>query len=217
MLKKRLLLLLLMIVCLSSGLLGQVNKNNNKIHEREFNIEVGFGYNQIFWSGNQQSINRMAFPTTPTARFAIIEKHTRQVKFTFFSSFNQLGGKSKNETGDFYDEFSLYTIDAGCIVTYGTFATRLGIGIKHNWHLEAKAIEYNYFDKYELVKISDADGFINKRSFDVGFRLEKILLNHIVLSFETWFGITNMAHDFVQKTIHIKQNHFRLLLGYKFY
>jgi hypothetical protein len=49
---------------------------------------------------------------------------------------------------------------------------------------------------------------------DAGIRLEYLSLTGMSLGTEGWFGISDLGKD--EYSIFVKQNHFRILVGYRF-
>lgn len=199
---------------------------------QRFGIEIGGGYNQLFWeatdfNGNKVDANRTSFSIMPAARLSYNHNIFKRLNLYSFLGYNEFGGHSKLDNSDtflnpnvrYQDEFKFRNIETGFLCTYPISNFHIGVGTKVSYHFDIEQRYYyeNHPQGQNGWQTNDNPDFFNYWSLDVGLRLEYPIYQNFLLGTEGWFGITDLSKkEFDSVDMFIKQNHFRLLLGYRF-
>ena len=187
-----------------------------------FGIEIGGGHNQLLWHLNpdppftlESDYPRQELSFTPTIKLHYEIHPFVDVQLLPFVGYNQFGGRSPEKSNGYKDEFWFHTVEFGLISTYAIGDLRIGIGAKHNRHVNLRHRFYgtlyqitprNWQEEEETI-------FLKKYSSDLGVRASWVL-SHWILSGEAWFGISSLEKDNLDSYIDVRENHFRILLGY---
>jgi len=208
-----------------------VKAQNTSIIPDGFGIEIGAGYNQLFWkarniSGNMTTANRTALSIMPSFRISYESNIYSNISLYSFLGYNEFGGYSKlGKSISFTDPNVLYkdqitfkTLDLGLLGLYKYSDFNVGVGVKVNRHLKTRNRSYyeNRPDGQNGWSTNDESFFFGDWSADAGLRFEYLTPFKIVLGAESWFGITNLSNKKYSNDLHIHENHFRLLVGYRF-
>ncbi|HKJ32643.1 MAG TPA: hypothetical protein VKA34_12485 [Balneolales bacterium] len=208
-----------------------VKAQNTSIIPDGFGIEIGAGYNQLFWkarniSGNMTTANRTALSIMPSFRISYESNIYSNISLYSFLGYNEFGGYSKlGKSISFTDPNVLYkdqitfkTLDLGLLGLYKYSDFNVGVGVKVNRHLKIRNRSYyeNRPDGQNGWSTNDESFFFGDWSADAGLRFEYLTPFKIVLGAESWFGITNLSNKKYSNDLHIHENHFRLLVGYRF-
>lgn len=197
-----------------------------------FGIEVGSGYNQLFWEasgfdGSKINANRTAFSIMPVARLSYKHNIFKQINLYSFLGYNEFGGHSKLDEIDafldptvrYQDEYKFRNIEAGFFGIYPISRLHIGIGAKVSYHLDVEQRFYfeNHPQGQNGWQTEDVHFFFNDWSLDAGVRLEYPIFQNFILGTEGWFGLTDLSKkEYDSLDMFVRQNHFRLLLGYRF-
>ena len=195
-----------------------------------FGIELGVGHNQLFWQaeeidGSTVRLNRTALSVMPSVRIHYTTSVTANTGFYTFFGYNEFGGRSEesphrsfiNDDVMYKDRFRFQNLEAGFFGFYRISAVNVGLGAKVNHHL--KISQRHHFQNHPLGQdgwnSSEVDFFFKDWSIDGGIRIEYLVTNGISLGGEGWFGLSDLS-DVDDISMNIRQNHFRLLIGYRF-
>jgi len=180
-----------------------------------FGIEIGYGYSQLFTKyllpplKNYRS-EATRFYITPEVRLNHNFQLTDKCTCVPFVGYNRMGGsyintyldqygnEGKKETGNWID-----VIEIGFITTYNLSDFSFGIGYKANRQFKTAGV---YYFTHTITQ----DGY-RTWSNDTGVRASYIK-SHISISAETWFSISDLESN--SEAWNVRQNHFRILLGY---
>lgn len=194
-----------------------------------FGIEIGGGYNQLFWEateldGSKINANRTAFSLMPSARLSYDFNIFKKINLYSFIGYNEFGGYSTLGPSDFIlnpdyrykDQITFKNIESGIFGTYPVSHFVIGVGTKVNYHFdfEQKSYHENHPQGINGWHSSDFSFFFKDWSVDAGIRLEYPIFKSVILTMEGWFGLTDLGKD--QYPIFVRENHFRILLGYRF-
>lgn len=141
-----------------------------------------------------------------------------------FLGYNEFGGHSKLDESDafldpnvrYQDEYKFRSIEAGFLGTYPISSLHIGIGAKVNYHFDIEQRYYyeNHPGGQNGWQTDDDPFFFNDWSLDAGVRLEYPIYQSFILGTEGWFGITDLGKN--KYPIFVRENHFRLMIGYRF-
>lgn len=193
-------------------------------------IEVGIGHNQLFWHAEHVDeipihANRTTFSIMPSVRIHYTISVTADAGLYTFFGYNEFGGRSKesqhiaftNADVLYKDRFRFQNLEAGIFGLYRISLVNVGLGAKVNHHLNISQRSHfqNHPQEQDGWDSSDVAFFFKDWSIDGGIRIEYLVTNGISLGGEGWFGLSDLS-DIDNSSINIRQNHFRILLGYRF-
>ena len=182
-----------------------------------FGIEIGGGYNQLLWqvplslsSSNDTRFNRTHFDLTPEVRIKYAIQVRTNIYCSPFLGYNRFGGQSNKGTDGYQDEIWFDAFDLGFIASYQVSRLSFGVGYKANRH-------NNITGWYHSPSNPD-DNFnwtseFRTWSHNVGIRISYELW-YFSIAGESWFGISELQGSGYLAPTTIRQNHFRLFLGY---
>ncbi|HKK44937.1 MAG TPA: hypothetical protein VJ964_05415 [Balneolaceae bacterium] len=195
-------------------------------------FEIGAGYNQLFWRAYSPSLdkttteNRTAFSIMPSFRINYKFNVYSNISLYTFLGFNEFGGYSKlhkqtvilDANALYKDQITFKTFDLGFIGLYKFGDVSIGGGFKLNRHLQIRNRSYYENNPHTPNGWStdDISYFFKDWSADSGLRIEYSTPLRMILGAESWFGITNLGTSKYATDFHIHENHFRLLIGYRF-
>ncbi|MEX0720732.1 MAG: hypothetical protein WD059_08705 [Balneolaceae bacterium] len=196
---------------------------------RGLGIEIGGGYNQLLWEatdvdGGKESYDRTAFSLMPSIRISYEFDVFSKINLHPFIGYNEFGGHSKLESVDWFlnsdvlykDQYRFRNLEFGIYGTYSISRINMGAGFKLNYHLEIE--QKNYYENHPQDingwRTSDNSFLFKDLSLDAGIRLEYPIIQKVKIGAEGWFGITDLGKE--EYPIFVRQNHFRLLIGYRF-
>lgn len=193
-------------------------------------VEIGGGHNQLFWdSSSRNYYDRTAFFLMPSARMHYLLPIAFNVGIYSFAGYNEFGGhsgKGEEEEISVYnpdgitsirDRIRIQNLETGIIGLYKFSNVRIGIGAKIYYHLQIsdrhRNFPFAYHDFWDLTRHTSLFG---DRSYDGGVRAEYMNNTGITIGAESWFGLSNLASGGQRERHDIRQNHFRVLVGYRF-
>ncbi len=193
-------------------------------------IELGLGHNQLYWKAediDETTIraNRTVFSIMPSVRIHYTTSVTADAGLYTFFGYNEFGGRSKesqhtaftNADVLYKDRFRFQNLEAGIFGLYHISPVDVGLGAKVNHHLNIS--QHHHFQNHPQGQdgwgSSNVDFFFKDWSIDGGIRIEYLMTYGISLGGEGWFGLSDLS-DVDDSSINIRQNHFRILLGYRF-
>jgi hypothetical protein len=194
-----------------------------------FSIEIGGGYNQLFWEatefdGSKIEADRKAFSLMPSVRISYETNILRKINLSSFVGYNEFGGHSElhhpysslDPDVRYKDQIKFKNVEAGFFGKYPISNINIGIGMKVNYHIDFEQRSYyeNNPQGQNGWNTSDDSFFFKNWSLDAGFRLEYPIFQNFSFGTEGWFGLTDLGKD--KYPIFVRQNHFRLLIGYRF-
>ena len=178
-------------------------------------VEIGGGYNQMFLKDIPRPVmdfrfDRTQFALTPEVRLKYDIRLSDNFNCNPFLGYNRFGGESsKYSYGGSTIWFDVF--EAGLFITYKVSDFSFGIGYKANrnlkimdWMSTSPPIENSSFDVTNQYR---------SWSHDAGLRVS-YRLSHFSISTESWFGISGLEPNDELSQMNIRENHFRLLLGY---
>lgn len=143
-----------------------------------------------------------------------------------FIGYNEFGGHSNLELSEVFtpdvryqDQFTFKNLELGFMGLYTVSKFQVGLGTKLNYHFEFERRYYyeNRQDGHNGWQTNNPSYLFNNWSFDAGLRVEYPVYRKFVLATEGWFGLKNLSKIAnAERDIFVKQNHFRLLLAYRF-
>lgn len=191
-------------------------------------VEIGGGYNQLFWQyplplplSNDSRYDRTQFALTLEARLKYDIGISENFNCIPFVGYNRFGGKSEDspvlQNGMKLAQSSVWfdAFEAGLFIAYTISDFSFGIGYKANRHLKIM----DWMSIPNVLSGSDINSSYNVTSqyrpwsHDAGLRIS-YRMSHYIISTESWFGISGLEGDGDLSKMNIRQNHFRLLLGY---
>jgi hypothetical protein len=185
-------------------------------------VEIGGGHNQLLWRvapipavAPATDYPRQEFSLTPTLRLHYASYPFVHVQFLPFIGYNQFGGRSPEESNGYKDEFWIHSVEVGLIGAYAIGDILLGLGAKHNRHVSMRHRFYGTL--YQITARSwqeeEESIFFKNYSSSLGMRASWEY-HHWSISGEAWFGVSNLEKDDLDSFIDIREQHFRVLLGY---
>jgi hypothetical protein len=185
-----------------------------------FAFELGAGYDQLYWKHPGGSNNRLAFSISPTIR-ALYGVHLKNNIYLIpFIGYDRLGGKSSTKDNGYIDEYWWNCVNFGSIISTKPKDYEIGIGIKTNVIIRSIGRYYGGFDwpadsERSWSKNNWTSEFA-KISFDCGIRFG-CGKKHLYSAIEAWLGFGNLVKGsgFADAGVKARENHFRLLLGYR--
>lgn len=188
----------------------------------EFGVELGGGHNQFFMQSESPAMHdRTKFSLMPSVRINVNIPSSTDFSIYSFVGYNEFGGKDNGEYPaggvKFNSEVKIQALEFGLLGLFNVSNFRIGLGTKYNHHL-------NISDRYEYFRGTHSSwdprqysSFMNNWSLDGGFRVEYELLPQFTFGTEGWFGLTDIANNDAENAgMEFRQNHFRLLIGYRF-
>ncbi|MEO1021047.1 MAG: hypothetical protein AAFW89_00770 [Bacteroidota bacterium] len=202
-------------------------------------LEIGGGYNQLFWTyedlQSSNEANRTQFNVRPAFKAGYQFSFARSFGVYTFVGYNQIGGKSEVqnifpvwELSTYEDEYRIETIEFGLMPSFSRNKLRISAGGKYNRHINYTHI-FNHQNRPDGFngenRNTDVDFFFADQSVDLGIRLEYAIYNTWMIASEAWFGITELSDPDLEDnpqillqggSYRIRQNHVRIYLGYRF-
>jgi hypothetical protein len=186
-------------------------------------LEIGGGYNQLFSQSsipipitNDTKFDRIQFALTPEVRLKYNFQIIENVNCIPFVGYNRFGGKSEDShpgpNGSDYAQSDIWVdaLEIGLFTTYALSDFSFGIGYKANRNF--KVMGWYTFPNAPTWNIDFTPSFPTF-SHDVGFRVSYRLSNYNIAA-ESWFGVTDLGGTGYLVQTDIRQNHFRILVGY---
>ena len=191
------------------------------LHSQSFEglgMELGAGHNQLFWKAESKQADRTRFSLTYNFKCIYNIDTVKDLSIVPFIGYNRFGGISAEEPNGYKDKYWIDAIDGGFFLLYGYDNIRLGTGLKYSRHLKATTCAYGRIvdppDTQRSWEEYDVMYFFKKYSYSISLRADYNLNNHVFIIFESWFGLNNFAHRDLDNILTIKQNHYRLLVGF---
>lgn len=195
-------------------------------------IEIGGGHNQFFWDSQVEgTYDRTAFSFMPAIRIHYVIPIVSNMGIYSFLGYNEFGGRSGEEhyvqrgQVKVKDRIRIQNLETGLFGLYKISNFRFGAGVKVNRHLKISDRHGNWRG-VNIILIENSD-MIRDWSYDGGIRAEYMSNTGITFGAEGWIGLSNLAiengedipsyypnHDW--ESMKIRQNHFRLLVGFRF-
>jgi hypothetical protein len=181
-------------------------------------IEVGGGSNQLFVQNDSLSKNRTRFVLTPEVRIKYAYSFSANLNTLVFIGYTRFGGQSDDLPNGYKEEYWFDAVNIGVFLNYQYLFASIGIGYEANRHLKVferwYGITNDFIASNEIWREADFTEKYSSWSHDIAFRISAYWLP-MNLTFETWFGLTNLFNNVANSNINIRENHFRLLLGYQ--
>jgi hypothetical protein len=186
-------------------------------------IEVGGGHNQLKWHVNASppfttasDHPRQEFSFTPIFRLSYQFNPFQLGQLLAFIGYDKFGGKSASDPAGYKDEYWISAVDIGLIGAYRIADFTFGPGLKYNRHIKKTIRSYGLYGQTSQRSWAENDEtiFLKDFSYDLGGRISWEIL-HWSLSGEAWFGITRLEKDQLTGALDIRENHFRILVGYR--
>jgi hypothetical protein len=186
-------------------------------------LEIGGGHNQLLWRVNpdpplqeEGSYDRQKLSFTPTVRLSYQMQPFESIALVPFVGYNRVGGKSSVWSSGYEDRFWFDALELGGFLTWQTGVFAIGPGAKYSHYFKKTVF---YFDSFLETgprhwKEVPEEIFFKNESSDLGIRLS-MLFSHWSFSAESWFGIVRLERDDLDKYLDLRENHFRLLVGYR--
>lgn len=212
---------LILLSALWSIVPDYVNSQSTSNSAIKIGLEVGGGYNQLFMSADSPGMHdRTAFSILPSARLNIEIPIFSIFSMYAFTGYNEFGGKDPGDYPEggvkFSSQVKIQTLEFGLIGLFQISEFKIGFGTKYNHHLAIS-------DRYEYFHSASADWdwrnyntFFKDSSIDGGLRVEYLFQNRFTVGAESWIGLTDLHRDDTSaQNMNFRQNHFRLLFGYR--
>ncbi len=222
-----------LLICIAmTGLPSILSAQISGKFPKGLGIEIGGGHNQLFWDPSSRNLyDRTAYSLMPSARMHFLLPIAYNVEIYSFAGYNEFGGHSGKE-GE--EEISVYTashgttyirdririqnLETGILGLYNISNVRIGIGAKIYYHLQISDRHRNFPPSWFSHEWDSTPHsyFFGDWSYDGGFRAEYMGNAGITFGAEGWFGMSNLASETASR-FDIRQNHFRVLVGYRFH
>lgn len=210
-----------------SGQISPAIGQSPSINLEGIGIEVGAGYNQLFWKANtifgEEHYDRTAFSIMPSIRVHYQRTIGSYVAIYSFFGYNEFGGASELDESKTFtapdilyeDRIKIRSLESGIMGQYPIKNLHMGLGLKGSYHLDFEnKFYYENRPNYENGWHTDDNSLFFKRwSMDAGIRMAYHTKSHLIFGAEGWFGITDLGDDDFQ--LFIRENHFRILVGYQ--
>ena len=186
-------------------------------------IELGGGHNELIWHSiydpqRAPDYSHNSFFLTPTVRVSYTLHVVDRTDVLPFFGYTRFGGKQSPKPNGYHDEFWFDALEMGLITTYSVEFFHFGLGGEANRHLKATSRWFgdalapsNEEGEWNETEVTD---WFRDWSFDLGLRMGWGISN-VTLAAEAWFGVTQLENSNLDQFINIRQNHYRMLLGYK--
>jgi len=187
-------------------------------------IEIGGGHNQLLWHVNAEppfvtasDHPREELSFTPTVRLTYELSPFEDAQLLPFVGYDKFGGKSGEDPDGYKDEYWISAVDVGVLAAYRAGQFTFGPGLKYNRLIKETVRSYmaptGQTSPRRWVE-DDASFFFKNFSYDVGARVS-LEVSHWSVSGEAWFGITRMEKGEFDNLLDIRENHFKILVGYR--
>jgi hypothetical protein len=188
-------------------------------------FEAGFGYSQMRHQvhanppiNEASTHHRDAFFLTPTIRLSYEMYPTSFLPLRTFVGYDISGGKSQTEQNGYQDKYTFQQIELGITVSYSYQRFDFGAGIKYNLHLKVTNEAFGAINdppgSERNWSETDVTDLFRDNSTDLGIRLD-YNIDPVILSFEAWFGMTDLEADDFSELIDIDKKKYLLLIGYQ--
>jgi hypothetical protein len=217
--------LFIIILLLTCTAYGQDKSSENK----GIGIEIGVGYNNLFYNYKDNtflnkdiSSTRNAFGIQPTARGYYNFLRLKWGVRAFLGYYN-FGGNSETMSNGYKDKYVFKSGELG-IIPYIKIKKFLRIGPTFKGQYIFDALHTYYGSANDPVGTSrewvtqNANSSFKKWALNAGVNAQYVY-KHIIISLESWFGISNLNAIVSDKSIgvlKIRENNFRILVGYEF-
>jgi|WetSurMetagenome_2_1015567.scaffolds.fasta_scaffold415389_1 hypothetical protein len=185
-------------------------------------FEIGTGHNQLLFHVYpdlglypESDYSREEFRPTPTLRIRYELSPLTAVQVLTFVGYNQFGGRSKTKSTGYKDEYWVHALEMGVVLAYSVGDLRAGVGVKYNRHFNVTTRYYGtlYQTTPRTWESREDQFFLKRNSADIGPRISWVF-SHWSVSGEAWFGVTNLQRAELDQFVRIRENHYRLLVGY---
>lgn len=182
-------------------------------------IEVGGGYNQLYWQEPLKIgiapfnplIVRNDFALTPEIRLKYVVHMKNYFSLLPFIGYNRFGGYRKRDD-DSYDKVWCDALDLGVIAGINISNLSFGIGYKANRINNVTGWDHYSSDEQGIFNLTNR---LQSWAQDVGLRIS-YKFGNFDLAGESWFGISELAGTKLPSEASIRENHFRVFIGYSF-
>jgi len=134
-----------------------------------------------------------------------------------FVGYSRLGGKSEKVASGYEDQFKIDALQLGTFVGYHYNIFEIALGAELNHHFEMRQRSFTstapgVFGWQEF----EHNMFLRDLSADIGLRFVSNF-DHFLAAAEAWFGVTPMEKSEWSNLVSIRQNNFRVLVGYRIF
>ncbi len=189
-------------------------------------IELGGGYNQLFWKIDDEfakkDADRTAFSLTPTIRVLYNISLSKHIYVSPFLGYNQFGGKNEESPNGYKDEFWFRSLEIGTLIFYQANKIRVGGGLKLNNHLKTYSKHYgSASDEKGTDRSWTEENWTDEfptTSYDIGLRMSYRVRSKFQISGDLWFGLSDIIGESIfgkTGSASGRENHYRILLGYE--
>ncbi len=182
-------------------------------------FEIGGGIGNLRWaeihSSTVGNYSWEAPSLRPTVRIGYKTSLSANLSISGFCGYNQLGGMNTTVENDLQSDIKFHTIEIGTILSYPIEYLSLSLGAKYNRFISATltGTRSSPVPGPGQEFTEDVSGNFTKGSLSIG-PLLSFSYGHFRVSFEAWFGITDMSSGIYKDAMTIKESHYRMLFGY---
>ena len=188
---------------------------------KNLGIEFGIGSNELLWDVRDNNGDRSVFQASLSARifYKIYLSENLNLKPIF--GYIRYGGLSEVQDNGYQDEYYFDALQIGSllILEQPNIPLQFSLGFKVKNYFKARNRSFGSFNAVhnnDAIWIDvDASSFFEKLSFNFGAGVGYKFSN-FHLTMEYWIGIGGFQNEDLFKEISakIKENHYRLFLGY---
>jgi hypothetical protein len=193
-------------------------------------LEAGLDLNQLFWTAyppgaDPTTAHRWRQFLTPTVRIHYSAPVVAHAQVMIFAGYSEFGGRSPQlsdpigSNSSYRDSFRFRALEAGLFGFCRLSHFQVGLCAKANRHLSidqrVQRLAPGRDGPIQEYETSDVSDFFDPWSGHAGARIEWEPFPSVILSGEGWMGITRIEGSGLSDVIDARQNHFRLLLGYR--
>lgn len=185
-------------------------------------LEIGFGSNELLWGLRDSEGDRSVFKLSLSSRIYYKIYLSQSIKLKPFFGYIRFGGVSEEQDNGYKDEFYFNAFEFGglAVLEEESLPLNFSLGLKVKKYTNAVSKAYGgIFDEPGTERNwieQDASFFFDKYSFNIGAGVGSSFSNFYI-TMEYWVGLNDFKNDdlFNSGDPKIKENHYRLFLGYQ--
>lgn len=185
-------------------------------------LEVGFGSNELLWGLRDDEGDRAVFKLSLSSRLYYKIALSQSLNLKPFFGYVRFGGVSEEQDNGYKDEYYFDAFEFGgmAVLEEKTLPLNFSLGLKVKKYFDATAKYYGSFDdpagSTRMWIEEDVSAFFEKISYNIGAGVGASFSNFYI-TMEYWVGLNDFKNKdlFDGTDVKIKENHYRLFLGYQ--
>lgn len=185
-------------------------------------LEVGIGSNELLWGLRDDEGDRAVFQLSLSSRLYYKIPLSQSLNLKPFIGYIRFGGTSEEQDNGYKDEYYFDAFEFGGLVVLEeeTLPVNFSLGLKVKKYFEATGRLYGGFEdpvnSQRTWIEEDASPYFDKYSFNLGAGVGTSFSNFYI-TMEYWVGLNDIKNKdaFEPSDPKIKENHYRLFLGYQ--